>query len=43
MQVNGVSIPLEKPQTLLEFLNEKGYNLHSDVIEIVSFMGGGAC
>ena len=66
MQVNGVSIPLEKPQTLLEFRNEKGYNLHrsavernekieakedyatiilqdSDVIEIVSFMGGGAC
>lgn len=66
MQVNGVSIPLKKPQTLLEFLNEKGYNLHriavernekieakedyatillqdSDVIEIVSFMGGGAC
>ena len=66
MQVNGVSIPLEKPPTLLEFLNEKGYNLHriavernekieakedyatiilqdSDVIEIVSFMGGGAC
>ena len=65
MQVNGVSIPLEKPQTLLEFLNEKGtistalrgtqrenrgkgrlctiILQDSDVIEIVSFMGGGAC
>ena len=28
MQVNGVSIPLEKPQTLLEFLNEKGWGLY---------------
>ena len=33
MQVNGVSIPLEKPQTLLEFLNEKGYNLHRIAVE----------
>ncbi len=65
MCVNGVQIPLEKPQTLLEFLEAQGYNIQriavernekieakedyaaivlsdSDVIEVVSFMGGGA-
>ena len=64
MCVNGVQIPLEKPQTLLGFLKEQGSNIHriavertakieakesyadiqlddGDVIEVVSFMGGG--
>ena len=64
MCINGVQIPLEKPQTLLGFLKEQGYNIHriavernekieakesyadiqlddGDVIEVVSFMGGG--
>ena len=47
MCVNGVQIPLEKPQTLLGFLKEQGYNIHriaverNEKIEVVSFMGGG--
>lgn len=64
MLVNGKTIPLDKPMTLLELLQAQGYQLsriavecneviiskadygtlelsESDVIEVVSFMGGG--
>ena len=33
MCVNGVQIPLEKPQTLLGFLKEQGYNIHRIAVE----------
>lgn len=64
MLVNGKTIPLDKPMTLLELLQAQGYQLsriavecneviiskadygtlelsESDVIEVVSFIGGG--